>query len=316
MNKKSILIFCMTLSVLTFFLLNISSVSATTYESVLDVYTGWTWDNDKNYSALWNEYDSNLFYTNGKVGIGTTTPSTTLEVGSGVFSVNATSGNVGIGTTTPNYPLQVNGSNGGISIYAQYNISATDYITRTSVFDKNKNVWDYVKDSDYFLTDNKINHKKFYGYRTYNLETTDYDRPEINLVCADETILENYTHIEKVCEYKKKFLSDNYEYVCEDVPEQRTRNKQICSMKNQCEYILVEDETYFKQVCKDVEVCEDEVKEICKDETTYPYTKIKTEEGVSVGSEIDVLRQGIYELKIENDLMKQDLCSLGIARWC
>lgn len=37
-------------------------------------------------------------------------------------------GKVGIGTTNPNYPLQVDGSNGGISIYAQYNISAEDYL--------------------------------------------------------------------------------------------------------------------------------------------------------------------------------------------
>jgi len=69
---KFILIFCM--------LMILPVVTPIDYSSVSDVYTGWTWDNYKNYSALWNEYNSNLFYTSGNVGIGTTNPQYILDV--------------------------------------------------------------------------------------------------------------------------------------------------------------------------------------------------------------------------------------------
>ncbi|MBI5306404.1 hypothetical protein HZB04_02380 [Candidatus Wolfebacteria bacterium] len=52
-----------------------------------------------------------LYYSNGNVGIGTTTPSQKLSV-DGTFSVSATStfsGNVGIGTVTPGAKLEVIG---------------------------------------------------------------------------------------------------------------------------------------------------------------------------------------------------------------
>jgi hypothetical protein len=45
----------------------------------------------------------------GNVGIGTTNPSNTLDVGGGDLVVNSTSGNVGIGTTHPTAKLQVSG---------------------------------------------------------------------------------------------------------------------------------------------------------------------------------------------------------------
>lgn len=49
--------------------------------------------------------------------------------------------------------------------------------------------------------------------------------------------------------------------------------------------------------------------------TTYPY-KIK-EEGVMLDKEIDLLRQGLYELKQENDLLKSELCKKDISyAWC
>ena len=43
----------------------------------------------------------------------------------------ANDGKVGIGTTTPSYPLEVSGATSGISIYASDNISATAFIDRT-----------------------------------------------------------------------------------------------------------------------------------------------------------------------------------------
>lgn len=85
------------------------------------------------------------------------------------------SGNVGIGTTSPTYPLTVFGNVSTVSIWADGNVSATGYITRTSVFDKSKDVWDYIKDSDYYKIAGKIDHTKFYGYVEY--PNTDFNRP-------------------------------------------------------------------------------------------------------------------------------------------
>lgn len=69
----------------------------------------------------------------------------------------------GLGGTTADYPLQVTGKNttaNGISIYAEGNVSADDYITRTAVWDdKWGSVWDWIKPNSNLLTrDSKINH--------------------------------------------------------------------------------------------------------------------------------------------------------------
>ena len=55
-------------------------------------------------------------------------------------------GNVGIGTSSIGYPLTVNGSAGvdNISIWSEGKVSASGYITRTSVWNKELNVWDYI----------------------------------------------------------------------------------------------------------------------------------------------------------------------------
>lgn len=73
-------------------------------------------------------------------------------------------GLVGIGTTAPTYPLTVIGNVSGISIWSDGNISADDYITRTSVFDTSKNTLDYIKDASYYMNNGEIDHTKFYGY--------------------------------------------------------------------------------------------------------------------------------------------------------
>ena len=65
------------------------------------------------------------------------------------------------------------------TLWVLNNVSATGYITRTSVFDKTKGkALDYIKDSDYYKDINgKIDHTKFYGFTEY--EVRDYSRPEI-----------------------------------------------------------------------------------------------------------------------------------------
>ena len=127
-----------------------------------------------------------------------------LDWGNGNLILNG-SGYVGIGDVSPTYPLEVEGNVSGISIYAKHNISATGFITRTSVFDPSKNAFDYVKDSGYYLKNNKIDHKKFYGYQSW--EVPDKSRPIIN------------TKIRKVCDDEPSYYeeTDSYEIICNDV---------------------------------------------------------------------------------------------------
>ncbi len=158
-----------------------------------------------------------------------------------MFFIDGGNDRIGIGTNTPAFPLDVQLNVSGISIFATGNISATDFITRTSVYDKNKGTaLSYIKDSDDLLTVGQIDHSKFYGYVTY--DKMDLSRPVFTLM--------NYTEYN---ESSKKNVTIFY------------------------------------------------------NETSYPYT-IK-ESGVSLGKEISMLRQSIYELKTE-------LCIYKAYTWC
>lgn len=87
-------------------------------------------------------------------------------------------GYVGINTTAPSYPLEVNMNVSEISIYAQANISAGGYITRTDVYDsKLGSALDKIKDSSqYFNADGSINHQAFgYSYVGYDHPITEVD---------------------------------------------------------------------------------------------------------------------------------------------
>jgi len=58
----------------------IGVASAVTYISTDDVYTGFSWEDYKNYSTSWSEYAGNLFFNGGNVGIGTSSPQAKLDV--------------------------------------------------------------------------------------------------------------------------------------------------------------------------------------------------------------------------------------------
>jgi len=88
-----------------------------------------------------------------------------------IYSDALGNGYIGIGDSTPNYPLQVLGGSettDSVSIYAENNISASGFITRTSVFDTTKLTTDYIKNASYYLDSlGEINHSKFYGFVTW-----------------------------------------------------------------------------------------------------------------------------------------------------
>lgn len=116
------------------------------------------------------------------------------------------------------------------------NISATGYLTRTSVYDKSKgSALSKIKDSSQLIdSKGKIKHDEFYGYT--KTKVTDLSRPEIRK-----------------------------EIIIEDVIDNKTG----------------------KQIKKIIEI----------NQTYYPYYKY--EDGVNIVDEIELLRQGIYELKTE-----------------
>jgi hypothetical protein len=142
-------------------------------------------------------------------------------------------------------------------VYVDGNISAVDFITRTSIYDKTKgNALDKIKDSSLLVNDKgKIKHNEFYGYTQF--EETDYSKPVI--------------------------------------------------------------------VINDVNECDDEglnCKIVKKETITYPYKKIG--EGVSLGDEIELLRQALVEQKLINSgledeisLLKFELCKKDSSySWC
>ena len=96
-------------------------------------------------------------------------------------------GNVGIGTTSPTYPLTIGTNVSGISLYTQANISATGFITRTSVYDKSQgSALDKIKDANLYKKDEKIDHSAFYGYTSWTTNETDYSKPVTEMIETEE----------------------------------------------------------------------------------------------------------------------------------
>jgi len=104
-------------------------------------------------------------------------------------------GYLGIGTSDPTYPLTVFGNVSTISIWSDGNISATGYLTRTSVYEEkdDKDALDWIKDADDYLDgSNNIDHSKFYGY-VGDYPIVDMSRPEIIEIDGEEIITYPYT---------------------------------------------------------------------------------------------------------------------------
>lgn len=168
-----------------------------------------------------------------------------------------------------NLMFQTNFTGSGDAYFTR-NVSATGYITRTSVFDTDKGkALDYIKDSSNYIDGGNINHSKFYGYTTY--EVTDFDN------CWD--VVDSYCYeLEELIPMPYINESGDKDYFYEVVD------------KLHCEKTI-------PTITKDYWI--NYRKECSK----------KIEEGVVLDNEVDVLRQAVYELNEENKLIKQELCN-------
>ena len=162
-----------------------------------------------------------------------------------------TGNNFSIFSDGTNLVFNTSESGSGLAYFSN-NVSATGYITRTSIFDKSKGTaLNYIKDASEYLTSKRtIDHKAFYGY--VEQKVTDFSRPVTDYLPREEC----YTDKDE---------------------------KEKCSI-------------------------------VFDTRTTYPYTKI--EDGVDLGKEIDVLRQAVYELKMELEKVKSETCTIKLFSWC
>lgn len=117
-----------------------------------------------NVSSQWTNFNNNIAYTNGNVGIGTTSPSYRLDVsGNGRFT-NGTSGSIIKTTTASDNVLQIenNSSVGNSSI--QYN----DYLSSTKLFTGYSNPFSgsALAGSSYVMSDTATSLKLVAGNQT------------------------------------------------------------------------------------------------------------------------------------------------------
>ena len=102
---------------------------------------------------------------------------------SGIFTITQ-NGSVGIGDSNPAYPLVVRGNTTGISIWAETNVSAAGYITRTEVF--KGDALDQIHDASYYLNpDGTVDHKKFgESYAQYHTNTVALENRTLTIACG------------------------------------------------------------------------------------------------------------------------------------
>ena len=117
-----------------------------------------------NISSQWTSFTTNIAYTNGNVGIGTTSPSYRLDVSGNYRFSNATSGSIITTTTASDNVLQIqnNSSVGNSSI--QYN----DYLSNTKLFTGYSNPFSgsALAGSSYIMSDTATSLKLVAGNKT------------------------------------------------------------------------------------------------------------------------------------------------------
>lgn len=117
-----------------------------------------------NISSQWTSFSNNIAYTNGNVGIGTTSPSYLLDVSGNFRFSNATSGSIITTTTDSDNVLQIknNSSVGNSSI--QYN----DYLSNSKLFTGYSNPFSgsALAGSSYIMSDTATSLKLVAGNKT------------------------------------------------------------------------------------------------------------------------------------------------------
>jgi hypothetical protein len=117
-----------------------------------------------NISSQWTSFTTNIAYTNGNVGIGTTSPSYRLDVSGNYRFSNSTSGSIITTTTASDNVLQIqnNSSVGNSSI--QYN----DYLSNTKLFTGYSNPFSgsALAGSSYIMSDTATSLKLVAGNKT------------------------------------------------------------------------------------------------------------------------------------------------------
>ena len=88
--------------------------------------------------------------------------------------MDGATGFFGINTSTPSFPLEVHGNGSDtVTIWASGNVSATGFITRTSVYNPARgSVWNWIRDKSYYFVNGIVDHSKFYGAVTYKKKDT------------------------------------------------------------------------------------------------------------------------------------------------
>jgi hypothetical protein len=252
-------------------------------------------------------------FSTGKVGIGTTTPTEKLEIDGNLF-LNGDNDKIYLGAGK-DASITYDGTNmifntsavGSGLAYFSNNVSATGFITRTETFDKSKgSALDLIKDSSE-LRDSKgnIKHEEFYGY--VEQQVTDYSKPEIEYYQVEVPVLENVTITEEVCNYEKSLFKSSYEKVCKNETKVITQQKKI-EDGEECSYKRIDNEKEYEKVCEPN--YKEVYQNITKERIIYPHTK--TEDGVNIVDEIELLRQALVEQKIINTNLQSQLENLNI----
>jgi hypothetical protein len=249
----------------------------------------------------------------GNVGIGTTTPTEKLEIDGNLF-LNGDNDKILLGAGK-DASISYDGTNmifdssevGSGLAYFSNNVSATGYITRTETYDKSKgSALDLIKDSSE-LRDSKgnIKHEEFYGY--VEQQVTDYSKPEIEYYQVEVPIYENITITEEVCNYEKSLFKSSYEKVCKNETKVITQQRKI-EDGEECSYKQIDNKKEYEKVCEPN--YKEVYQNITKERIIYPHKK--TEDGVNIVDEIELLRQALVEQKIINTNLQSQLEDLNI----
>jgi len=117
-----------------------------------------------NISSQWMSFSNNIAYTNGNVGIGTTTPSYRLDVSGNCRFINATSGSIITTTTNSDNVLQI----GNNSSVGNSSIQFNDYLSNTKLFAGYSNPYNSssLAGSSYIMSDTATSLKLIAGNQT------------------------------------------------------------------------------------------------------------------------------------------------------